>query len=1638
MNIFFAQSSGVHEREITGIEKLKNNLPKDWYAFANLELVLRNHICRQIDIAIVLDDRIMLVDIKDWHGKISSDGLSWFCNGKEIEKSPVAKIIENSKLVASVLKEHLYRHKRPSESFVSYPLIDGCVVLTGKCSFDLENDNHLDKVFYIDDFCKIIQNKVLRKQRFQEPAWIDRLNPLTKNDSTWRQKLHSFFVGGKNDFRPQQKKYGGYLATSEIIYKHYDGLYSEYECEELSIEKSAGLLRIWDFTKAPAKFAAYDYRKDIAGREQNVISHLLDCNPNLETKVLRPRSFDDQFPINYWEVFEKRKSLKRLVELKNSDINEWTKNEKYNVILSFLSVLADLHQVNMAHLDIGEHSLWIELPANVRFSHFFCAHYNENRSLAEDRYDFLGNKFRFPEDIFELASDYFRRDVYLAGLIAHIVLFGSSPPSDRNSPPEWKVEIDLNNNFQELHNWLEKSLQYDPAHRFKNALEMLGDFNDNTRNNNTSDSIHSRLEHFQKWKSLFDLTIDFKFNESIKNDNDKIIYISEYDKMKVIVKAWKVHGENNLLLQLTAAVDLLDRAELLYIQEIQGANKVIDFGYADGYLVVISEYVDGIILSDFLKTESVNLSTLLPFYRELLETIEKIHSLGFGHGDLSPSNILVCKGDGPEITPTIIDVIELNEKIKNPLYSPNHPCTPLERDRYGLIKILEEMLIASNAPDEVMATIQPGIDICLNVEPSLATVAPLKDAVDKILNPSKSVELPEIVINLVGIVSSVDMLSDSGVYYVSLRKGKYGDNRLSITGINQELVVFFDNYRTPIRSNLNPITQSSLEKIARYAELKVRGHISLLQSQMFNANDFDFIFSTDEISCKIQEIFKPQDQNIQASIKLECNSNREDEVVFPNISSKPLPKIGTYSIKTETIWKALKENESNISTEVVTECDSEYSVEIKRHIVSYQVLNGVLDFDENDIIEVKVKSRSNNWIFLGRLDVRRTDRKFLAIDNSRTLLKKKSVICSAGSILRFDSLFEIDSRNRRERATERILNRASIIPDLIDYFECDSLPSVNTYKDTLDPVYLSQTYSLNESQIQSFINLWKNGPVGLLQGPPGTGKTRFIAAYIHYALTKGGLRNVLLSSQSHEAVNNTSEFVIDLFRKNGELPSLIRVGQEGQTSEKLRPHHSVQIESLYRERFKSRLYENYKVAGRRLYLPQEFIESYSVAAIVLLPMLRHYSSLHLAEMPIVVERNEFENRLKSLRQTIENILHSIAVSISNWHIDLDPEQLFKDIIFQLAERFNITNHESLKRLNSIKAIVEDWMGHVNNRNRNFEEFLVNTRQIVCGTCVGIGRSSLGISDAIFDLVVVDEAARCTPGELAVPLQSAKRILLVGDHLQLEPFFNQQILEKTVNDLGLCEDAVLASDFQRAFNSNYGKMYGQTLATQYRMLEPIGKLVSKSFYEPTVKLSHGRDRQILPAELLSDFMLKPLEWYDTSDLGEVAFQSRDKSEPSTFVNYKECDIIMDLLAKIDANSSLIEWFRGNYDTYGLPIGVICAYSGQKKLLIRKIASSDFSLNLKELIKVDTIDSYQGSQNLIVIVSLVRNNRDGSNGTISQGFMSRGNRINVGLSRAMDRLIVVGSRKRWPENGPLFKICKTVYELEAEGLATISTC
>src|SRR3546814_6287820 len=164
--------------------------------------------------------------------------------------------------------------------------------------------------------------------------------------------------------------------------------------------------------------------------------------------------------------------------------------------------------------------------------------------------------------------------------------------------------------------------------------------------------------------------------------------------------------------------------------------------------------------------------------------------------------------------------------------------------------------------------------------------------------------------------------------------------------------------------------------------------------------------------------------------------------------------------------------------------------------------------------------------------------------------------------------------------------------------------------------------------------------------------------------------------------------------------------------------------------------------------------------------------------------------------------------------------------------------------------------------------------------------------------------------------------------------------------------------------------GRVLDEQYRMVEPICSLVSKTFYASRgVKLETSKDRAAdarfdleLPA-----LLRRPISWIDTRG-ARAAEERRYKSEYSTW-NEAEAEATVRLLALIARQTEFANALAADEEQ---TIGVICMYKKQKQEIERRFAQQPFDAPFRRTVKIDTVDSYQGKENAIVILSLVRAN------------------------------------------------------------------
>ena len=136
--------------------------------------------------------------------------------------------------------------------------------------------------------------------------------------------------------------------------------------------------------------------------------------------------------------------------------------------------------------------------------------------------------------------------------------------------------------------------------------------------------------------------------------------------------------------------------------------------------------------------------------------------------------------------------------------------------------------------------------------------------------------------------------------------------------------------------------------------------------------------------------------------------------------------------------------------------------------------------------------------------------------------------------------------------------------------------------------------------------------------------------------------------------------------------------------------------------------------------------------------------------------------------------------------------------------------------------------------------------------------------------------------------------------------------------------------------------------------------------------------------------------------------------------------MRILEKFFDNQKMLTFLEAEFEKGKKPIGIITPYLAQAELIKRELINRNWGKKIdpEKIIHIGSVDSYQGKENRIIIFSLTRNNAEGI-----VGFTEDKNRLNVALSRAMDRLIIVGAKPFWSEkSGLINKILNYIIEAD----------
>lgn len=296
--------------------------------------------------------------------------------------------------------------------------------------------------------------------------------------------------------------------------------------------------------------------------------------------------------------------------------------------------------------------------------------------------------------------------------------------------------------------------------------------------------------------------------------------------------------------------------------------------------------------------------------------------------------------------------------------------------------------------------------------------------------------------------------------------------------------------------------------------------------------------------------------------------------------------------------------------------------------------------------------------------------------------------------------------------------------------------------------------------------------------------------------------------------------------------------------------------------------------------------------------------------------------------------------------------------------------------------------------RKIEEELIFTTianaNVVCTTNATAGSDLL--AGWTFDTVVIDEATQATEPSCIVPMIRGKKYILAGDHKQLPPTVLSQ--EALQGGLG-------KSLFERLLEIYPVNEVSSLLTVQYRMNEVLMRFPSRYFYGGRVVADpSARNRRL--SDLYSDEARRETSKFPEMPIPDVIVEAALSDVPLVFIN------TAGLCPEHQKPGSLS---REN------PGEAYLALAVARRLINRGLSAQDIGIiapyrdmveRLRSLhptpdLEAHTVDGFQGREKEVIILSLVRSNRERY-----VGFLEDLRRLNVSMTRARRKMIVIGDQ------------------------------
>ncbi|KAI8936487.1 hypothetical protein NX059_006892 [Plenodomus lindquistii] len=561
-----------------------------------------------------------------------------------------------------------------------------------------------------------------------------------------------------------------------------------------------------------------------------------------------------------------------------------------------------------------------------------------------------------------------------------------------------------------------------------------------------------------------------------------------------------------------------------------------------------------------------------------------------------------------------------------------------------------------------------------------------------------------------------------------------------------------------------------------------------------------------------------------------------------------------------------------------------------------------------------------------------------------------------------------------------------------------------------------------------------------IQGPPGTGKS-FVGIQLMRVLldiaAKADLGPILIVCYTNHALDQFLEHLVDIG-----VEKVIRMGGQSK-SLKLRDHN---LRSIGRSEDKTSS-EKYMTAKTYGALEQSEKDSKSIfSALRALQKSANWANLkfHIQEQYPkiyaqfnetdkegfqVVGRHPFDHWRSQASSIARNSAASTPIIVEKATADVHSLDA-RERASLLAHWVTEAQHDKIGELFEIVSDVTKTRGKLGKIHDESDRRILQEADVIGVTTSGLARRISLLQNVKCKVVVCEEAGEIMePHLLSALLPDVEHCIQIGDHEQLRPSVNN------FQDLS-CESergklhALDRSQFERLSIGQPGRpvMPVAQLNVQRRMRPQISTLIRETIYDKLV--DHGSTSSL--PDVVG--MRKNVFWLDHQNLENGTDMEIQHTKSKS--NAWEVEMVHALVRHVVR--------QGVYSSED--IAVLTPYTGQLQKL-RSAMRSSFEIvlserdqdalekdgfevkespdtkraapgpqdhrqkplekkNFTELLRVATVDNFQGEEAKVIIVSLVR-----SNEKRNVGFLKTSNRINVLLSRAKHGMYLIGNAETY---------------------------